>query len=269
MSSEDRQHTHWQGQRSHHLWHCAHTHIHTHTRKHTHTHTQTCTPTHTSTHTHKNTRTHGHPMALELDLPLGRSPNQTDKSLTDGSWQRDYHRDRRSVCSCGWWSLQRGGGGGERTLCTFSHLALLSHHTSFKVKLAAVWVRTHRLSIICMCESGAWNKHVCEMMQVDRRWSNTWGTEGCGEIRKNCMRLLLTLLYFTHMQTNKIWIWLNFTWTLSIYWSPLSSTMCLISVWKNSPYQYNSSSLCLINNHWGEFQPFTLNMWSSLSCTKS
>lgn len=99
-------HTLWQGRRSHHLWHWV--------CKHTYTHTQTL----------------GHPAAVQLDLPLGRSRNQTDKSLTDGSWQRDYHHDRRSVCSCGWWSLQQGDGGWERTLCTFTHLALLSHHTS-------------------------------------------------------------------------------------------------------------------------------------------
>lgn len=79
-----------------------------------------------NTHTH----TLGRPAAVQLDLPLGRSPNQTDKSLTDGSWQRDYHRDRRSVCSCGWWSLQQGSGGWERTLCTFTRLALVSPRTS-------------------------------------------------------------------------------------------------------------------------------------------
>lgn len=116
-------------------------------------------------HIHTHAQTLGHPVALQLDLPLGRSPNQTDKSLTDGSWQRDYHRDRRSVCSCGWWSLQQGDGGWERTLCTFTHLAVLSHHASVwesksKLLQSVYPAPVHVLHVQqCAFEEDKWDAH--------------------------------------------------------------------------------------------------------------
>lgn len=113
-------HTLWQGRRSHHLWHWVY--------KHTLTHT--CA------------QTLGHPGALQLDLPLGRSPNQTDKSLTDGRWQRDYHCDRRSVCSCGWRSLQQEDGGWER--------GLLYIHT-LGTSISVSWGKVTAVLVSCTC----------------------------------------------------------------------------------------------------------------------
>lgn len=40
---------------------------------------------HTLTHTRIVTDSLGHPVALQHDLPFGHSPNETDKSPTDGS----------------------------------------------------------------------------------------------------------------------------------------------------------------------------------------